>query len=136
MKAKINLIAAAAVVLCAGAVAGGDVRAHETETAAQRVIIHQGGSRGAEAAQARVENGVRILYGRARTPARAPFHHAGLREQPKPLARGGDTLWLLDRAEDKVTACRLFKTVNVGQHVVRCASADLSQAIARGLPRR
>ena len=79
-----------------------------------------------------VPAGVQVLRGvkqGARSPDRAEAvrHHRRARAHHRERLRveAGEDLWLVDRAGERLTACRLFKTAMVGGWEIRCYDADL-----------
>ena len=85
--------------------------------------------------------GVQLLHGVAlQTPKAAGKHHArhqaGKRAQhagakrmhhgKRLRAKAGETLWLVDKAGGRLTACQMHKTGDVGGYRLRC--------VDRGLP--
>lgn len=48
----------------------------------------------------------------------------------------GGTLWLIDPADDRLTACQMRKTFRVGEWVIDCHAVDLSRATRIPLVRR
>ncbi|MEE8189889.1 MAG: hypothetical protein V3T80_11820 [Kiloniellales bacterium] len=62
-------------------------------------------------------------------------HHAGKRAYHKgakrmhhrksPRPKAGETLWLVDTASGRLTACQMHKTGDVGGYRLRCVERDL-----------
>ncbi len=84
--------------------------------------------------------GVQLLFGVAlQAPKAAGKHHlrhqAGKRAYHKgakrmhhrkgPRPKAGETLWLVDKAGGRLTACQMHKTGDVGGYRLRCVERDL-----------
>jgi hypothetical protein len=87
--------------------------------------------------------GVQLLFGvalQAPNAAKHPKHqgarhHSGKRAYHKgamrvhhrkgPRPKAGETLWLVDKAGGRLTACQMHKTGDVGGYRLRCVERDL-----------
>ena len=122
------------VSVCAAAVALGlAMTGHAAASGSARIVTFDGAAPATETqaaeAQAAPRSGeVRVLYG-------APF----VRKVAEPAqamgpgrwqALAGRNLWLADLAGGEVVTCRLFRTTQVRQRVVRCFEGDLPRSIA------
>lgn len=79
--------------------------------------------------------GVQLLFGvalQAPNAAGQPKHQGARHQAGKrmhhrksPRAKAGETLWLVDKAGGRLTACQMHKTGDVGGYRLRCVERDL-----------
>jgi len=93
----------------------GKVAVYRGGTAASGVAASGAAARGAAAP-------VRIFRGSAAPPG---YLTRPAVSAPAAEPIGGERLWLIDRARDRLVGCKLARTVDVGRNAVRCADRRL-----------
>ncbi len=126
------MIARVLLALAASALVAGPALAAGSDT----VTVY----RGAQSETVAVDARGRAVGPQARVvpePAAEAGERAEGRGEPeRPRAAAGGVLWMLDRAGDRLIACRLHKTFRVGDRDIRCRSEGLRQALLEAEARR
>ena len=91
--------------------------------AALAAVLHAATAATAAAAAEPLRDGeVRVHRGSAAPPA---WLAAPAAARPTVGAVGGDRVWFVDPAGDRLVGCRLARTADVGRSAVRCAARRL-----------